>query len=58
LYSKKKELVRTFFGRHHHAQNAGRAGMAWKSSLFMKRGDVCEVETEGIGIQRNRVQDE
>jgi acylpyruvate hydrolase len=33
-------------------------GMARKPPLFMKHGDVCEVEIEGIGILRNTVQDE
>jgi acylpyruvate hydrolase len=33
-------------------------GMARKPPLFMKHGDVCEVEIEGIGILRNRVEDE
>jgi acylpyruvate hydrolase len=33
-------------------------GMARKPQLFMKHGDVCEVEIEGIGILRNRVEDE
>ena len=30
-------------------------GMARKPPLFMKPGDVCEVEIEGIGILRNPV---
>jgi acylpyruvate hydrolase len=33
-------------------------GMARKPQLFMKHGDVCEVEIEGIGILRNKVEDE
>lgn len=33
-------------------------GMARKPLLYMKPGDVCEVEIEGIGILRNRVEDE
>lgn len=33
-------------------------GMARKPPLYMKAGDVCEVEIEGIGILRNRVEDE
>lgn len=33
-------------------------GMARKPPLFMKAGDVCEVEIEHIGILRNRVEDE
>jgi acylpyruvate hydrolase len=33
-------------------------GMARKPPLFMKHGDLCEVEIEGIGILRNSVQDE
>ncbi|MGH6881991.1 fumarylacetoacetate hydrolase family protein [Hypericibacter sp.] len=33
-------------------------GMARKPPLFMKHGDVCEVEIEGIGILRNPVADE
>jgi acylpyruvate hydrolase len=33
-------------------------GMARKPQLFMKLGDVCEVEIEGIGILRNKVEDE
>jgi acylpyruvate hydrolase len=33
-------------------------GMARKPPLFMKHGDVCEVEIEGIGTLRNRVEDE
>jgi acylpyruvate hydrolase len=32
--------------------------MARKPQLFMKHGDVCEVEIEGIGILRNKVEDE
>jgi acylpyruvate hydrolase len=33
-------------------------GMARKPPLFMKRGDVCEVEIEGPGILRNAIEDE
>jgi 2-keto-4-pentenoate hydratase/2-oxohepta-3-ene-1,7-dioic acid hydratase in catechol pathway len=33
-------------------------GMAQKPPLFMKHGDVCEVEIEGIGVLRNRIEDE
>jgi acylpyruvate hydrolase len=33
-------------------------GMARKPPLFMKHGDVCEVEIEGMGILRNKVEDE
>jgi acylpyruvate hydrolase len=33
-------------------------GMARKPPLFMKHGDVCEVEIEGLGILRNAVEDE
>lgn len=33
-------------------------GMARKPPLFMKHGDVCEVEIEGIGILRNTIEDE
>jgi acylpyruvate hydrolase len=33
-------------------------GMARKPPLFMKHGDICEVEIEGIGILRNTVEDE
>ena len=33
-------------------------GFARKPPLFMKPGDVCEVEIEGIGILRNPVIDE
>jgi 2-keto-4-pentenoate hydratase/2-oxohepta-3-ene-1,7-dioic acid hydratase in catechol pathway len=33
-------------------------GMARKPPLFMKPGDVCEVEIEGIGILRNKIEDE
>ena len=36
----------------------GGVGMARKPPLFMKQGDVCEVEIEGIGLLRNRVEDE
>lgn len=33
-------------------------GMARKPQLFMKHGDVCEIEIEGIGTLRNNVEDE
>jgi acylpyruvate hydrolase len=33
-------------------------GMARTPPLFMKDGDVCEVEIEGIGLLRNNVKDE
>jgi 2-keto-4-pentenoate hydratase/2-oxohepta-3-ene-1,7-dioic acid hydratase in catechol pathway len=33
-------------------------GFARKPPLFMKHGDVCEVEVEGLGILRNPVKDE
>jgi 2-keto-4-pentenoate hydratase/2-oxohepta-3-ene-1,7-dioic acid hydratase in catechol pathway len=33
-------------------------GMARKPPLYMKHGDVCEVEIEGIGTLRNSVEDE
>jgi 2-keto-4-pentenoate hydratase/2-oxohepta-3-ene-1,7-dioic acid hydratase in catechol pathway len=33
-------------------------GFARKPPLFMKHGDVCEVEIEGIGLLRNPIQDE
>lgn len=33
-------------------------GFARKPQLFMKDGDVCEVEIEGLGILRNPVRDE
>jgi acylpyruvate hydrolase len=33
-------------------------GMARKPPLFMKHGDVCEVEVEGLGLLRNTVEDE
>ncbi|HVY99771.1 MAG TPA: fumarylacetoacetate hydrolase family protein [Dongiaceae bacterium] len=33
-------------------------GMARKPQLFMKHGDVVEVEIEGIGVLRNPVEDE
>ena len=33
-------------------------GFARKPPLFMKDGDVCEVEVEGIGLLRNPVRDE
>ena len=36
------------------------AGIGWarKPPVFMKDGDVCEIEIEGIGILRNPVRDE
>jgi len=33
-------------------------GMARKPPLYMKHGDVCEVEIEGIGILLNTIEDE
>jgi 2-keto-4-pentenoate hydratase/2-oxohepta-3-ene-1,7-dioic acid hydratase in catechol pathway len=33
-------------------------GMARKPPLFLKHGDVCEVEIEGLGILRNTIEDE
>ena len=33
-------------------------GLARKPPLFMKDGDVCEVEIEGIGVLRNPIVDE
>jgi acylpyruvate hydrolase len=33
-------------------------GMARNPPLFMKHGDVCEVEIEGLGILRNPIEDE
>jgi acylpyruvate hydrolase len=33
-------------------------GMARNPPLFMKHGDVCEVEIEGMGVLRNPVEDE
>ncbi|HVJ44276.1 MAG TPA: fumarylacetoacetate hydrolase family protein [Dongiaceae bacterium] len=33
-------------------------GMARKPQLFMKHGDVCEVELEGIGLLRNPIEDD
>lgn len=33
-------------------------GVARKPPLFMKAGDICEVEVEGLGILRNPVEDE
>jgi 2-keto-4-pentenoate hydratase/2-oxohepta-3-ene-1,7-dioic acid hydratase in catechol pathway len=33
-------------------------GMARNPPLFMKQGDVCEVEIERIGILRNSVRNE
>ncbi|WP_256849183.1 fumarylacetoacetate hydrolase family protein, partial [Pantoea sp. Ft+CA_17] len=36
------------------------AGIGWARSpqLFMKAGDVCEVEIDGLGILRNTIIDE
>jgi 2-keto-4-pentenoate hydratase/2-oxohepta-3-ene-1,7-dioic acid hydratase in catechol pathway len=36
----------------------GGAGFAHKPPLFMKHGDVCEIEVEGIGLLRNPIVDE
>ena len=33
-------------------------GMARKPQVWMKAGDVCEVEIEGIGVLRNPIADE
>ena len=33
-------------------------GLARKPPLFMKAGDVCEVEVEGLGVLSNPIQDE
>jgi acylpyruvate hydrolase len=33
-------------------------GFARKPPLFMRDGDVCEVEVEGLGILSNPVRDE
>ncbi len=33
-------------------------GFARKPPLFMKHGDVCEVEIEGVGLLRNPIEDE
>lgn len=33
-------------------------GMARKPQVWMKPGDVCEVEIEGLGVLRNEIQDE
>jgi 2-keto-4-pentenoate hydratase/2-oxohepta-3-ene-1,7-dioic acid hydratase in catechol pathway len=33
-------------------------GMARKPPLYMKHGDICEIEIEGIGVLRNTVEDE
>jgi 2-keto-4-pentenoate hydratase/2-oxohepta-3-ene-1,7-dioic acid hydratase in catechol pathway len=33
-------------------------GVARKPQLFMKHGDICEVEIEKIGILTNRIEDE
>ena len=33
-------------------------GVARKPPLFMKAGDVCEVEVEGLGILRNEIVDQ
>lgn len=32
--------------------------MARNPPLYMKHGDVCEIEIEGIGILRNTAEDE
>ena len=36
------------------------AGIGWarKPPIFMKDGDICEIEIEGIGLLRNPVRDE
>ena len=36
------------------------AGIGWarKPPIFMKEGDICEIEIEGIGLLRNPVRDE
>jgi 2-keto-4-pentenoate hydratase/2-oxohepta-3-ene-1,7-dioic acid hydratase in catechol pathway len=36
----------------------GGVGFSRNPKLFMKQGDVCEVEVEGVGILRNPVHDE
>ena len=36
----------------------GGVGFFREPKLFMKPGDVCEVEIEGIGLLRNPIQDE
>ena len=33
-------------------------GFARKPPLFMKHGDVCEIEVEGIGLLRNPIIDD
>ncbi len=33
-------------------------GVARVPPLFMKAGDICEIELEGVGVLRNRVEDE
>src|SRR5690606_5959033 len=33
-------------------------GFARKPPVFLKPGDVCEVEIEGIGVLRNPIEDE
>ena len=33
-------------------------GVARKPPIFMKSGDVCEIEIEGLGILRNGIVDE
>ena len=33
-------------------------GFARKPPLYMKHGDICEIEIEGIGVLRNTVEDE
>ena len=37
---------------------AAGVGVARKPPLFMKAGDVCEVEVDGLGILRNPIADE
>jgi 2-keto-4-pentenoate hydratase/2-oxohepta-3-ene-1,7-dioic acid hydratase in catechol pathway len=36
----------------------GGVGFARKPPVWMKAGDVCEIEIEGIGVLRNPVKDE
>jgi 2-keto-4-pentenoate hydratase/2-oxohepta-3-ene-1,7-dioic acid hydratase in catechol pathway len=36
----------------------GGVGFARKPPVFMKAGDICEIEIEGLGVLRNPVQDE
>jgi 2-keto-4-pentenoate hydratase/2-oxohepta-3-ene-1,7-dioic acid hydratase in catechol pathway len=33
-------------------------GFARKPPVWMKHGDVCEVEIEGVGLLRNPIEDE